>query len=102
VAVIMRQTMPAVASLEMLDAVTEEMGAKADPPAGLIVHTHYESGGQVEIMDVWESTQAYEKFAEDRLGPAMQAVAARRGVDIAQGGPPEYTVTDVHTVVRGR
>ena len=101
-AVMMRQTMPAEGSLEMLDAVTEEMDAHSDPPAGMIVHTHYEEGGQIHIMDVWESVEAYQRFAEDRLGPAMQTVAARRGVELPQGGPPEYTVTDVHAVVRGR
>lgn len=100
-AVILTQTMPAEASLEMLDAVTEEMNATADPPAGLIVHTHYESGGQVDVTDVWESAEAYETFVADRLNPAMQAVAARHGIALPDG-PPQYTLTEVHTMVRGR
>lgn len=101
-AVIMRQTMPAGTSLEILVAVTEKMAADAGPPAGLIVHSQYEQGGRVHVMAVWESAEAHRKFTEDRLGPAMRTVAAERGLQIAPGGRPEFTVTELLAAVRGR
>jgi hypothetical protein len=102
VAIIFTQTMPDGVPLELLDAVAEEMGVNADPPAGLIVHTHYEEDGRVHIVDVWESAESHQKFIEERLGPAMAKVAAQRGIDIAQAGQSESSVTEAHYVVRGR
>ncbi|MCW2620591.1 MAG: hypothetical protein JWL64_193 [Frankiales bacterium] len=101
-AVIYSQTMPADVPIEMLDDVTAEMGVDDDPPVGMLIHTHYMDGDRVAILDVWESAEAHQKFEDDRLRPAMAKVAARRGRDLMQGGPPTATVTEVHRVVRGR
>jgi hypothetical protein len=98
-AVIIRQTMPPEATLEMMDAVTTEMGVNEDPPAGLIVHTHYEDGGHVHILDIWESADAHKSFAQDRLRPAVETVAQRHGMTAAPA--PETSVTEVHGLVRG-
>jgi hypothetical protein len=101
--VIMQQTMPEGLSLEMLDEVTKEMGVENDPPAGLLVHTHFDEGGQVRVIDVWDSQEQFESFQESRLMPAMQKVAGQRGVDLsqaAQGLAPN--IATVHGVVRGR
>jgi hypothetical protein len=98
--VIIRQTMPPEASLDMMDAVTKEMGVHEDPPPGLIVHTHYEEDGHVRILDVWESAAAHKSFAQQRLGPAAEAVARRHGMTAAPA--PEVAVTEVHALVRGR
>jgi heme-degrading monooxygenase HmoA len=76
------------------------MGVKENPPSGLIVHTHYEQDGQVHVLDVWESTDAHKNFAQQRLGPAVQAVTERNGVPAADA--PEISVTEVHALVRGR
>jgi hypothetical protein len=100
-AVIMNQTMPEEVPIQMLDAVTKEMDAKANPPAGLIVHVHYQEGGRVRITDVWESEQAYQTFNEQRLRPAMEKVAAANGMDISQGEEPETAFVEVQDVVRG-
>jgi hypothetical protein len=99
-AVIIRQTMPPEASLDMMDAVTKEMGVHEDPPAGLIVHTHYEEDGHVQILDVWDSADAHKTFAQQRLRPAVETVAHRHGMTAAPA--PEVSVTEVHALVRGR
>lgn len=96
----MTQTMPEGVTVEMLDAVTEEMNVKSDPPAGLVVHVHYEDGGRTYVVDVWDSAQAFETFAEQRLGPAMQKVAERHGSAMPEPNSPE--MREVHEVVRGR
>ncbi len=101
-AILFSQTMPEGASVEVLDAVTEEMGVDADPPAGMIVHVHFEEAGRVRIVDVWESAQAHATFVEERLAPAMAKVAAAHGMDLAQMGEPVTSVTEVHRMVRGR
>jgi hypothetical protein len=101
-AIVFRQTMPEEVPIELLDDVTVEMGVDTNPPAGLIVHTHYNEGGRVRIMDVWESAEAREAFEEERLRPAIEKVSARQGFDIMQMGQPKFEVTEVHRVVRGR
>src|ERR1700712_4127219 len=100
-ALIIQQTLPADVPIQMLDAVTAEMGVDSDPPTGLIVHTHYEKDGRVHVLDVWDSAEHQSAFAENRLRPAMAKVAADNGIDIAQYGPPEFSTTEVHAVVRG-
>ncbi|MDT7543930.1 MAG: hypothetical protein QOE99_40 [Actinomycetota bacterium] len=98
---IMKQVMPAGVPLSMLDAVTEEMGVDSNPPAGMLVHTHYEQDGQAHILDVWETAEAHQNFVESRLMPAMAKVAEAQGFDIAAAGPPETVFTEVHRAVRG-
>jgi hypothetical protein len=102
-AVLMTQTMPEGVTVQMLDAVTEAMGVDKDPPAGLVVHVHYERGGRTEIADVWESREAYETFEAERLMPAMQKVASEQGMSAPspqEVGAPDFT--EVHAIVRGR
>lgn len=98
-AVIMIQTLPDGVPIAMLDAVTAKMDAKANPPGGLIVHTHYEEDGRVRIMDVWESEEAFRTFQEERLMPAMKQVASENGMDLSD--EPEHRVVEVHDFVRG-
>ena len=100
--VILQQTMPEGVTLELLDGVTREMSADTDPPAGLIVHTHFEEDGRIRVVDVWDSQEAYESFAESRLMPAMQKVAAGQGMDMSQAPQLETSILQVHGVVRGR
>jgi hypothetical protein len=100
-AIIVSQTLPEGVPIEMIDAVTDDMGVDTDPPEGLIVHTHSLVDGRVQIMDVWESQEAYDKFGAQRLIPAMENVAERRGIGPLPAGP-EPTTIEVHQVVRGR
>jgi hypothetical protein len=100
-AVLFEQTLPADAPIGMLDAVTEEMGVDRDPPQGMIVHAHFERDGQVHIVDIWESVDDHDRFAETRLAPAMRKVADARGFQLPDQ-QPSGTITDIHRVVRGK
>ena len=100
-AVIFQQTLPLGVPIDMLDAVADEMDVDNDPPDGLIVHTHFEKDGHVQVLDVWQSAEHHDKFTESRLMPAMGKVAAARGFDLPQG-QADASVTEVHRVVRGR
>jgi hypothetical protein len=100
-AIILSQTLPEGITIDLVDAVTAEMGVKTDPPAGMIVHTHYEEGGRVHITDVWQSAAAHEKFATERLRPAMMKVTSAAGMGDAmpEQTPPE--IIEVHEIVLG-
>jgi uncharacterized protein YciU (UPF0263 family) len=100
-AIVFQQTLPADVPIEMIDAVTEEMGVDNDPPDGMLVHTHFEKDGHVQVVDVWESAEHHQRFTESRLMPAMTKVAAANGVELPEG-EPDVSVTEVHRLVRGR
>jgi quinol monooxygenase YgiN len=100
--VVMQQTMPEGTTLEFLDEVTRQMGVETDPPDGLIVHTHFDEGGRIRVIDVWDSTEAFDAFRDGVLMPTMQKVGAERGMDITQAPPPETTMTQVAGLVSGR
>lgn len=60
-------------SRELSDEVSKVMGS--DMPAGLIVHTATEvEGGQIRIIDVWESREATDAFGERMITPAMTKI----------------------------
>jgi hypothetical protein len=100
-AIIFSQTLPEGVTIDLVDAVTAEMGVKTDPPAGMIVHTHYEEGGRVRITDVWESADAHAKFVGERLAPAMVKVATEAGIDNPMADQPEAQIIEVHDIVLG-
>lgn len=99
--IVLYQKMPPGTTLEMIQAVTDEMGARNDPPEGLVIHTVIEVGGRITICDVWESGQAYEKFRDGRLGPAFARVFERMGVDPTQMGEPDTEIIETLDVIRG-
>jgi heme-degrading monooxygenase HmoA len=67
-----------------------------DDPEGLILHTASEKGGGMRIVDVWESEDAYRRFEQETLFPAL----GRIGADTS-GGPPPLDAFEVHNM-RGR
>ncbi|HKP89069.1 MAG TPA: hypothetical protein VJT75_03760 [Thermoleophilaceae bacterium] len=76
-------------STSMYDRVNEIMRVEADPPAGLIAHTASVTGdGRIMIVDVWESQEAFDRFEEERLMPAIRE---------AMGGDPPEGQTTVRT-----
>ena len=62
-----------------------------EAPEGLIMH----SAGQGEgyyVYDVWESREAFERFMEEKLGPAIAEVM---GGPPPEGGGPQFFPVDV-------
>jgi quinol monooxygenase YgiN len=86
-------------SPEFITELTEELDAKANPPAGMVVHTALQIDGGVRVIDVWESREAIDRFFQDRLMPAAQAVANREGIELQQ--PPEPQIVEVFDIVYG-
>jgi uncharacterized protein YciU (UPF0263 family) len=100
--VIMQQTMPEGMTLEILDDITREMGVENDPPAGLLVHAHFEEEGRIRVVDLWDSQEAFQEFQQSRLMPASEKVAANRGMGLPDPGQVQASVLPVHGLVRGR
>jgi hypothetical protein len=98
-AILVEQVFPGSINIEMIDAVTDEMDVDTHLPAGALLHVHYEKGGRVHGVDVWESAEAFQQFTELTLRPAIGKVAAAHGIDLSQAGEPEVTITEVHRLV---
>jgi hypothetical protein len=77
---------------ELYDAVNDKMNVENDPPEGLILHTSGPMEGGWRIFDVWESAEAFERFTDERLRPAIEEVS---------GGPappePRQEIYELHT-----
>ena len=66
---------------EDYDRLNGEIG---QDPEGLILHTAAEKGGGIQVIDVWESEDAYRRFEQQTLGPAFGSA----GLDTSGGPPP--------------
>jgi len=99
VAILVELVFPAAITMEVIDAVTDEMDVDTQLPAGGILHLHYEKDGRVHGVDVWESAEALQKFMESTLQPTMGKIAAAHGIDLSQAGEPEMSITEVHRLV---
>jgi hypothetical protein len=81
------------ASPQMYDEVNERMGVNPDAlPEGLISHVAGPTDSGMLIVDVWESPQAFERFARERLGPVLTDMGAPAG--------PEPRLLPVHNHIR--
>jgi hypothetical protein len=78
------------ATLDQYEQVIQKMGfthGGAGPPHGLF-HWVAQTDDGIRVVDVWDSKEAYEQFAQEQIGP----YAAEAGVP----GPPEVKYTEVH------
>ena len=65
--------------------------AGAGKPAGRLYHACFGSGDKLQVFDIWESQQAFDKFGET-LMPIVQEI----GVDLGQP-----MVEPVHNLIQG-
>jgi hypothetical protein len=77
---------------DQYDAVDAAVDPHGDPPNGLIAHTARFDGDTLRILDIWESPEAFQAFAESRLGPGIADTLG----DDAPDGPPEPRFTELH------
>jgi hypothetical protein len=73
------------------DAVDEALDNRGNPPDGLIAHSARFDGETLKVLDIWESPEAFQAFAQSRLGPTI-------GETLGEDGPsaPEPTFTELH------
>ena len=82
------------ATLDQYDQVLELMGLTGDSPAppGAIFHWAAETADGLRVVDVWETREAYDRFAQEQIGPYSQQVGITE--------PPETTYHDVHNTLK--
>jgi hypothetical protein len=81
----------------LYDGVQAAMDIVSDPPDGLMFHWAGEVDGKWTITDVWETRDAYDRFRDERLFPAIRKVS---GMDPANGPQPTITECAVHNYFR--
>ena len=83
------------ATREQYDKTLELMGLEpqgAAPPNALFHWCEVTDSG-LHVVDVWESREAFEKFAEEEIGPKT----AEAGIE----SPPTMTFHEVHSYIGG-
>jgi hypothetical protein len=99
-------TMPVLMTMDLpvtradIEALSDQLNVREDPPGGLIAHIATEREGTVQVVDLWETQADFERFQNERLTPAMDKFMAERGVRL-DGPPPEPHFTDAFDLVRG-
>jgi hypothetical protein len=78
------------ATLEQYDDVCSRMGLtpKGPGPAGAISHFATMTDSGLRVVDVWETKEQFDKFAQDQIGPFSQEA----GIP----APPRIQFFDVH------
>jgi hypothetical protein len=79
------------------DSVQAEMDLQNDPPEGLLFHWAGDVDGKWTVTDVWETREAYDRFLEGRLFPALQKVV---GMDPSTSPQPTITEFAVHDFIK--
>ena len=81
------------ATLEQYEQVMQLMGLEigGQAPPGALFHWAAATDSGLRVVDVWESREAFDRFAEEQIGP----YTAQAGID----GPPAMTFHDVHGYV---
>jgi hypothetical protein len=62
---------------EQYRAVHSHMRIDENPPPGLIFHAAGPVDGGWQVVDVWESRAAFDRFLESGFGPAAQELGDR-------------------------
>ena len=87
-------------SREDSEALTNDMGARENPPAGLIAHVVTETANGIHVVDIWESTADLQRFNQEQLMPSIKKVSQERGIQLPDPFP-EPKITEAYDLVRG-
>ncbi len=62
---------------KMYEAIRVELNWEKVHPPGVLAHVSaFDDGGNLHVADVWDSSEALDKFVSTQLMPAMQKVGA--------------------------
>ena len=78
------------ATLDQYDQVIQKMGLRqgGEMPPGGISHFVTKTDDGMRVVDVWESKEAFERFAQEQIGPYTREVGIEE--------EPEIRFYDVH------
>jgi hypothetical protein len=82
------------ATLDQYDKVIELMGLQPGNPAppGAIFHWVAKTDDGIRVVDVWETREVFDRFAQEQIGPYSQ----QAGIE----SPPETTYHDVYNTIK--
>jgi hypothetical protein len=75
---------------EQIDRINEIIDPAGNPPVGLLFHASGPVDGGWGVLDFWESRAHFDRFAQERIGPAMAAIEATGAPDIHEFPVHEY------------
>jgi hypothetical protein len=75
---------------DQYDRVRAACGWLEDPPEGGIAHLTWWEDNDCHNVDAWESEEAFGRFGETRLGPAL--------AEVGVSAQPVATLHDAHEV----
>jgi hypothetical protein len=78
------------ATLDQYDQVIEKMGfeSRGQGAPDALFHWAAETDGGIKVVDVWESREAFDSFAEAKIGPHTAEVGI---------APPTMTFHELHS-----
>ena len=79
---------------ELYDKIQEKLGARENPPPGLIIHTAGPTATGWRVVDVWESEEALQKFRDGRLMPAIREAVGELP------SPPKIEINPVYDLIQ--
>ena len=67
-------------TLEQYDQVLQKMGLHHGGPGGpgALFHWITKTADGIRVVDVWQSRAAFDKFAEEKIGPITQEIFKRQ------------------------
>jgi hypothetical protein len=84
------------ATEEQYRAVNDAMDTRGNPPAGLILHSAGPlENGDLRVLDIWESGEAFQAWASERLGPTIVQIM---GADAPR---PAVEMRELYDVING-
>jgi hypothetical protein len=83
---------------ELYRRIKAEIGD--EPPKGQVVHLVARCDGGLRHFNVWESRQDWERFRQERVGPAVGKVLAAAGITERPPEPVEQRLDVVDIMVR--
>jgi hypothetical protein len=70
---------------EMIDQANRHIDVDSNPPDGLLFHASGPIDGGWGIIDFWQSREQFDRFAEQRIGPAVGSLG---------GDPPQPDIRE--------
>ena len=72
------------ATAEMFDQVNALIDPDSNPPEGLLFHASGPTANGYGAIDFWRSRADFDRFAQERIAPAMAQIGATGAPDIEE------------------
>ena len=82
-----------VRSAESYHRISELLGARDDPPKGLLMHSAGHTGEAFRIFEVWETQADFDVFIVERLMPVLQKATG------SVTTPPQVTIYELRNYI---